>query len=352
MSPRILVTGGSGFIGGHVVAAVRESVVESAKEPIQDPIREPEREARRGDTPPRVRLLLRDPGSLPDSDSDAEAEATDVVHGDLTDPTSLRGLCDGIDVVLHCASHVGSDERLTAAVNDHGTRALVEEATRAGVARVVYVSTAAVYGRGPFTAALPDGPPLAPASPTSRARAAAERHVLDAGGVVLRPHLVFGAGDRWVVPGLVTVLGPLSARIEGCAARQSVVDVRALGRAVLAAGLSERELSGVHHVNHPDPVGTSELLDRVADLFDLRLPGAALDVDGARTRLAGQPRALHHLDMLAVDQWFADDGFWAGVGVDPGPGFARGLAEQADWYRKFLGTPSQPHLPSTDTGSS
>lgn len=326
MSPRILVTGGSGFIGGHVVAAVRES--------------------QGGGTPTPVRLVLRDPGSPSRGPGPADAPAADVVRADLTDPSSLRGVCDGIDVVLHCASHIGADERLTEAVNAHGTRALVEEATRAGVPRVVYVSTAAVYGRGPFTAVLPGGPPLAPASPTSRSRAAAERHVLDAGGVVLRPHLVLGAGDRWVVPGLAGVLGLLSARLEGCGARHSVVDVRTLGRAVLAAGLSERELSGVHHVNHPEPVGTSDLLDTVADLLDLHLPGAPPDIDEARTRLAGQPRARHHLDMLAVDHWFADDGFWAGVGVDPGAGFAPWLVEHAGWYRQFLDGSS------TDTGSS
>ncbi|WP_217208221.1 NAD(P)-dependent oxidoreductase [Streptomyces sp. AC550_RSS872] len=326
MSPRILVTGGSGFIGGHVVAALRES--------------------RGGDVPPPVRLVLRDPGSLPRGVDPADAPAADVVRADLTDPSSLRGVCDGVDVVLHCASHIGADERLTEAVNDHGTRALVEEATRAGVARVVYVSTAAVYGQGPFTAAPPGGPPLAPASPTSRSRVAAERHVLDAGGVVLRPHLVLGAGDRWVVPGLVAVLGLLSAPLKGCAARHSVVDVRALGRAVLAAGLSERELSGVHHVNHPRPVDSSELLDTVADLLDLHLPGAPLDIEEARTRLAGQPRALHHLDLLAVDHWFADDGFWAGVGADPGTGFARGLSHHEQWYRQFL------YCSTTDRGSS
>ncbi|KOG17099.1 NAD-dependent epimerase/dehydratase family protein [Streptomyces viridochromogenes] len=321
MLPRILVTGGSGFIGRHVVAAVREA---------------------RGDTPPPVRLVLRDPASLPPGGGPYDGTPpADVVRADLTDPTSLRGVCAGVDVVLHCASHIGDDERLTEAVNDHGTRALVEEATRAGVARFVYVSTAAVYGRGPFTGALPGELPLAPASPTSRARAAAERHVLDAGGVVLRPHLVLGAGDRWVVPGLVTLMGRLSAGLKDRTARHSVVDVRALGRAVVAAGLSERDLAGVHHVNHPDPVGSSELLDTVADRLGLRLPGAPLDIEEARTRLAGQPRALHHLGMLAVDHWFADGGFWAGAGVDPGAGFARELAEHAAWYRQFLDTPAR-----------
>ncbi|MEJ8669385.1 NAD-dependent epimerase/dehydratase family protein [Streptomyces sp. MS1.AVA.1] len=316
MSPRILVTGGSGFIGSHVVTALREA---------------------QRDTPDPVRLLLRDPASLPTDGGGADGgRAADVVRADLADAPSLRGVCDGVDVVLHCASHIGDDIPLTEAVNDHGTRALVEEATRAGVSRVVYVSTAAVYGRGPFTGALPRELPLAPASPTSRARAAAERYVLDAGGVVLRPHLVLGAGDRWVVPGLVGLMGLLSAGLKGDAARHSVVDVRALGRAVVAAGLSARDLAGVHHVNHPDPVACSELLDTVADRLAPHLPGVPVDIGEARARLAGQPRALHHLDMLAVDHWFADDGFWAGAGVEPGAGFAQGMAEQASWYRRFL----------------
>ncbi|WP_128428570.1 NAD-dependent epimerase/dehydratase family protein [Streptomyces cyaneus] len=317
MSPRLLVTGAGGFIGGHVVAALGES---------------------RDVTPSRIRLLLRHPGSLPPAGGPvAGAPAADVVRADLADPASLRGVCDGIDVVLHCASHIGDDERLTETVNDHGTRALVEEATRAGAARVVYVSTAAVYGRGPFTGALPGELPLAPVSPTSRSRAAAERHVLDAGGVVLRPHLVLGAGDRWVVPGLAGLLGLLSAGLKGCTARHSVVDVRALGRAVVAAGLSDRDLTGAHHVNHPEPVDCSELLDTLADRLGLRLPGPPVDIDEARTRLAGRPRALHHLGMLAVDHWFADDRFWGAVGADPGTGFARSLAEHAVWYREFMG---------------
>ncbi|MFE0255804.1 NAD-dependent epimerase/dehydratase family protein [Streptomyces sp. NPDC059010] len=307
LPPRILVTGGSGFIGGHVAAALREPG---------------------GVIPFRVRLLLRNPVGA--------AAAADVVRADLADPVSLRGVCDGVDVVLHCASHVGDDERLTETVNDHGTRALVEEATRAGVARVVYVSTAAVYGRGPFTDAPADELPLAPASPTSRSRAAAERYVLDAGGAVLRPHLVLGAGDRWVVPGMAALTGALSARLKGCAARQSVVDVRALARAVVAAGLSEQALTGAHHVNHPEPVGSSDLMGAVADRLGLRLPDPPRDLDEARTRLAAKPRALHHLGMLAVDHWFADGGFWARVGVDPGTGFARSFAQHAPWYREFL----------------
>ncbi|ELS53377.1 hypothetical protein [Streptomyces viridochromogenes] len=79
------------------------------------------------------------------------------------------------------------------------------------------------------------------------------------------------------------------------------------------------------------------LLDTVADLLGLRLAGASLSVEEARARLGGRARGLHHLGMLAVDHWFAGDGFWSGVGVGPGVGFAGSLAEHAGWYRGFLG---------------
>ncbi len=124
----------------------------------------------------------------------------EFVRGDLSDPPSLRGVCADTDVLVHCATRIGGDAETVEAVNDLGTRALVEEAVRSGVGRIVYVSTAAVYGRGPFRGVRPGQVPIAPASATSRTRAAAERHVLDAGGLVLRPHLVHGEGDRWVDP--------------------------------------------------------------------------------------------------------------------------------------------------------
>ncbi len=257
----------------------------------------------------------------------------ETVFGDLAVPDSLRGICDGVDVVIHCASHIGGDEQTSTAVNDHGTRALVEEAVRAGVRRVVYVSTASVYGRGPFREALPGQPPIAPVSVTSRTRAAAERHVLDAGGTVLRPHLVYGTGDRWVVPGLVGLVRRLAAELT-CTSLHSMIDVESLARATLAAALSPKDPAGVHHVNHPTPVSSTELLATVADCLDLPPTDAKADVATARALLAGSPRALHHLDMLALDHWFADDAFWRDVGCDPGSGFATEFPRHASWYHQ------------------
>lgn len=309
MSRHLLVTGSGGFVGGHVVAAAGAA----------------------GGV--RLRLLVRT--VPPPRPGLAAGGAVTYVRGDLTEPASLTGVCDGVDAVVHCASRVGGDPEALRRTNDLGTRALVEEARRAGVGRFVYLSTAAVHGRGPFRRARPDGLPVAPVSETSLTRAAAEAHVRAAGGTVLRPHLVYGAGDRWVVPGVLTLLRTLGALPEGPLGRQSAVDAAALGRALLSAALAPLErVGGVRFVAHPRPVRGEDLIAAVAETYGL-IPGAlpTLPLDEARARLRGHPVARHHLDLLAVDHWFDGTPVWDALGRSHGPEFAEGLARYADRYR-------------------
>ncbi|MGW0610467.1 NAD-dependent epimerase/dehydratase family protein [Streptomyces sp. NPDC002788] len=301
MTINLLISGARGFVGSRVAAtAQRQPGV-------------------------RVRLLSRHAPPGPE-----------FVHGDLCAPPSLRGACADTDVLVHCATQIGGDAETAEAVNDHGTRALVAEALRAGVRRIVYVSTAAVLGRGPFRGVRPGEVPVAPASATSRTRAAAEGHVLDAGGLVLRPHLVYGEGDRWVIPGLVWLMNELSATLTGCEALQSMIDVDTLGRAVVAAALAPEHGGGVHHVNHPEPVPVPDLLAAVSAQVEKPGGDAAVDATTALERAAGSPLALHHLGMLTVDHWFVDDAFWRDLDCPPGDGFEAAFRRAAPWYRAFL----------------
>ncbi|MGW9398249.1 NAD-dependent epimerase/dehydratase family protein [Streptomyces sp. NPDC055642] len=308
MTADLLITGATGFIGSRVAAAAR------------------------GRADVRVRSLSR---RTPCGPQDAG-----TVSADLARPGSLYGTCAGVDVLIHCASRVSGAPDAVAAVNDMGTKALVEEAVRAGVHRIVYVSTAAVHGRGPFRGVRPGEVPIAPVSAAGRTRAAAERHVLDAGGLVLRPHLVHGAGDRWVVPGLVGLLRELSATITGCTALQSMIDVDTLGRAVVAAALSPHHGPGAHYVGHPDPVPASELLTAVCGQVERPGDGSSVDMATARARAAGSPRALHHLGILTVDHWFADDAFWTDLDCSPGGNFTTTFPRSAPWYRAHLTAPA------------
>ncbi|MFF7438487.1 NAD-dependent epimerase/dehydratase family protein [Streptomyces sp. NPDC008122] len=306
MGPRILITGATGFIGGRVAATAAASA-----------------------GPARVRLLARRPLTPP------AAPGVEVAPGDLRDPDSLRRACEGADVLIHCASAIGADEDLSRAVNDEGTRALVDAAVRAGVTRIVSLSTASVHGRGPFRAAAPGTLPLAPGSATSRTRAAGERYVLDAGGTVLRPHLVYGTGDRQLMAGIVRLLAALPGPLDGGSSLHSLVDVDSLAGALLGAALSPRTRPGAHYVNHPEPVPVAELLAVAETLLDGRAGarGPAVDVAEARELLADLPFAQHHLAMLATDHWFEDDRPWREWGREPGPGFTATIADHLPWYR-------------------
>ncbi|MER7622086.1 NAD-dependent epimerase/dehydratase family protein [Streptomyces sp. NPDC126503] len=319
MAPRLLLTGATGFIGGRVLAAT----------------------AGHHDLA-RVRLLTRRPADppAPTADGTGTGPVYETVPGDLRDPGALRRACEGVDVLVHCAAAIGGDEELLRTVNDEGTRALVDAAVRAGVTRIVALSTASVHGRGPFRAAAPGTLPLAPGSATSRTRAAGERHVLDAGGTVLRPHLVYGAGDRQVMPGLVRLLGALPGPLAAGDSLHSLIDVDTLGRVLLGAALAPGTEPGPYHVGHPRPVPVGELLAAAERLLAPRggpPRGAAVDLATARALLADVPFAAHHLAMLATDHWFADDRPWTQLGCDPGPGFAAGFARHEAWYRGSLG---------------
>ncbi|MER5207219.1 NAD-dependent epimerase/dehydratase family protein [Streptomyces sp. NPDC002825] len=309
MGPRILITGATGFIGGRVAATAA-----AANEPAH------------------VRLLARRPLDPPPGAS------VELAPGDLRDPDSLRRACEGVDVLIHCASAIGADEDTAHAVNDRGTRALVDAAVRAGVTRIVSLSTASVHGRGPFRAAAPGTLPLAPGSATSRTRAAGERYVLDAGGTVLRPHLVYGTGDRQLMPGVVRLLAALPGPLDGGSSLHSLIDVDSLARALFGAALSPRTEPGAFYVNHPEPVPAAELLAAGEALVAGRsgTRGPAVDLAEARVLLADVPFGLHHLAMLADDHWFEDDRPWRDWGCDPGPGFAATIAGHMPWYRGLL----------------
>src|SRR6266849_5720042 len=117
---RVLVTGGSGFIGSHVVDQLRAQGHEPV---IFDLVDSPYHE------PGEIRTVI----------------------GDLEDHDSVRAAVAGCDVVTHLAAVsdvniVVDDPTKASAINVGGTAAVLEAARAEGVRRVVYASTVWVYG--------------------------------------------------------------------------------------------------------------------------------------------------------------------------------------------------------------
>jgi len=150
----VCVTGGTGFVGAHSVAAI----------------------LRAGH---RVRVLARDLAAVPPAlePLGVAPGAVEVVPGDVLDETAVARAVRGVDAVLHAASVYSFDPRRRrdlAATNEAGTAIVLEAAGGAGVRRTVYVSTVG--------ALFPSPGPLDTTSPVGGARepylaskAAAER---------------------------------------------------------------------------------------------------------------------------------------------------------------------------------
>ncbi|TCP53039.1 dTDP-L-rhamnose 4-epimerase [Tamaricihabitans halophyticus] len=131
---RVLVTGGAGFIGSHIVdqlvAEGHEAIVLDSLHPA----------AHRS-------------SAVPDYLATHE-----VVRARLTDASALRELLAGVDVVCHQAAMVGhgvspADTPDYTLANDHGTGVLLAEMYRAGVHRLVLASSMVVYGDGRYRCA-------------------------------------------------------------------------------------------------------------------------------------------------------------------------------------------------------
>lgn len=130
---RVLVTGGAGFIGSHVVDALLERGHEVVVIDSFEPAVHPE--------PPTY----------------LDPRAT-YVRADVNDERAVEEALRGVDAISHQAAMVGhgrgaADAPIYARANDLGTAVLLRHAIRAGVARLVLASSMVVYGEGAYRCA-------------------------------------------------------------------------------------------------------------------------------------------------------------------------------------------------------
>jgi UDP-glucose 4-epimerase len=176
---RALVTGGAGFIGSNLVRALVE----------------------RGD---RVRVLD-DLSTGREPNLAAVRDEIELTVGDVRDPEAVLAACTGAEVVFHEAAIPSvarsvADPLASNEVNVTGTLQVLLAAREAGVGRVVFASSAAVYGDAERLP-LHEGLPARPVSPYGVSKLAGERYLeaftrtYGLSSVALRYLNVYGPGQ-------------------------------------------------------------------------------------------------------------------------------------------------------------
>ncbi|WP_432827809.1 NAD-dependent epimerase/dehydratase family protein [Dactylosporangium sp. CA-092794] len=165
---RILVTGGAGFIGGHVAAAMRAAGHEVV---VLDALHPTAHRAPAGSAAPPAPAAPGGSATLVGSvGSVGSAPQGPFVRADLRDAAAVEAALEGIDAVVHQAAVVGMGVDLAdlpeyAGCNDLGTAVLLAAMAKAGIGRLVLASSMVVYGEGAYT--CPRHGPTPPADRTA-----------------------------------------------------------------------------------------------------------------------------------------------------------------------------------------
>ena len=236
----ILVTGGSGFVGGHVVHELRGRELP-------------------------VRCVVRDLRGA----SKLEAWGVELVEGDMTDAASLRRAAEGCDRVVHLvAIRQGREEQFRRVMVD-GTRDLLAAAKEAGVGRLVHMSA---LGTSEATKDL---------VPYYGAKWESEELVRASGlaYVIFRPSFIFGP-DGGILPTFVKLarFTPVTPIIGS--GRQRIQPIWADDVAsYFAEGVEREEVTGrVFELGGPDLVSWNEFWSRLKRARGMRRPSVHVPV--------------------------------------------------------------------------
>jgi nucleoside-diphosphate-sugar epimerase len=171
----VLVTGVNGFIGSHLAEGFLKAGF-------------------------RIRGLVRPTSVL----SFIDGVEMELHQGDVTDPGSLRGPLDGVDIVVHAAGLASDWGPWDAfySVNVEGTRNVARAAAASGARRFVHISTTAIHGFGGFRDLSESAPAVRTPFPYCETKKMAERWLFDfaSSGTMevtsIRPGNVFGPRDH------------------------------------------------------------------------------------------------------------------------------------------------------------
>ncbi|HEV3078974.1 MAG TPA: NAD-dependent epimerase/dehydratase family protein [Gemmataceae bacterium] len=328
MSSSYLITGATGFVGGHLAeaCAARGIAVRTIARPTSD-----------------TALL-------------EKLNAT-ILRGELGDAHLLGRALEGADVVVHCAAKVGDwgsveDYR---AVNVEALRSLLEACKGRPLKRFVHLSSLGVYAaRHHYGTDESESLPAQHMDGYTQTKVESEQLVLQyqrehgIPAVVLRPGFIYGPRDRTVLGKLVQALRQKQMRYIGRGkGAMNTIYVGNLVDAIFLAIDSPRAIGQVYNLTDGEFVSKRQFIDGIADGAGVDRPGgsvplwlarlAAKIMEGrARRRGATEaPRLTQaRLKFLGLNLDFSVEKARTELGYRPRVRFADGIQQTMAWYRE------------------
>lgn len=308
---KILITGGSGFIGSNIA---RQAWVDGLDVTVLDNL---------------------------SSGYAKNLEGFDLrfVEGDIRDREKLTDCMKGCDTVFHLAASVGNARAIADPVEDSdinvmGTLYVLEAARAMGVKKVVFSSSAGIYGELK-TLPIKEDHPVEPDSPYGASKLCAEKQCLayaklfDLDCVCLRYFNVFGVHQRFDAYGnVIPIFVHRLLREEGITIfgdgeqTRDFVNVGDVVQANLKAAAAEG-VSGVFNVGSATRVTINHLVDLLLDIGGWR--GSA-KVEYGPSRPGDVLHSLADIDAARK-----------AIGFEPTVDFRQGLVEYVAWARKDQG---------------
>ncbi len=292
----ILVTGGTGFVGSHLIKRLRQGNVS-------------------------VRAIVRNP----DKAQALKDLGVDVVKGDISDAASLEKSTTGVERLIHLVGIIQEAPGATFKdVHVDGTRNILEAARKNGVRHVFYQSA---LGTRPNAQ-----------SEYHRTKWAAEEHVRASGipYTILRPSLIYGAGDQFTIRLAEMIrLSPFLPIIGSGRSKVQPIFIDDVVTCILKAVTSECCLNEIYEVGGPDQLSYEEVTVAIADAMGVRRPTLHLPLFFMKSMatvfeavLPKAPVTMDQLIMLQEDTVCNMSDIRDAFGIEP-IGFSKGL-------KKFL----------------
>jgi dihydroflavonol-4-reductase len=317
---RAFITGGSGFIGSHLVDAL----------------------LRRGW---QVRALAH-------SASIVQEDRVEVVRGDIADLELMRQWLKGTDVLFHLASAVGSagiQREEFSRVNAAGTEAVLRAAGEARVGRIVHCSSAGVLGKVRDGDIADESYPPGPLLTYDRAKLEGERSALRFAEmgmdvVVVRPGWAYGPRDRRTFKLIKAIHDRRFLMAGRGTGRQTPVYISDLVDGFLAA--SNRGIKGaIYHLAGREIMAVREMVRTIAEACGNKVPRFRIPLLVARISALllektfpvlglEPPLSRAKLSFFAHSKPLSIARAQTDLGFQPGTDFRTGIGLTVAWYKE------------------